>query len=141
MQVLGGDWKEGQREDFSARSLWLERASRKIVRSRCLLQVKGVHRRSRSGPRRKNDQLLKNLFQACTMHNVEHLSLPVRKVCRTSNDFERVVRFLDTLYASDHNQLQLAGNQVKYCPRKPCKSAILLPCGRCARYSAGFYCF
>ena len=42
------------------------------------------------------------------MHNVEHLAIAVRNVYRTSNDFERVIRFFDTLYASDRIKLPLA---------------------------------
>ena len=55
-----------------------------------------------------NNQFLKDLFQACMMHNVEHLAISVRNVYRTSNDFERVIRFFDTLYASDRIKLPLA---------------------------------
>ena len=55
-----------------------------------------------------NNQFLKDLFQACMMHNVEHLAIAVRNVYRTSNDFERVIRFFDTLYASDRIKLPLA---------------------------------
>lgn len=56
-----------------------------------------------------NNQFLKDLFQACMMHNVEHLAIAVRNRYRNSNDFERVVRFFDTLYASDRIKLPLKG--------------------------------
>ena len=56
-----------------------------------------------------NYQFLKDLFQACMMYNVEYLVLGIRRVYRTSKDFEKVVTFFDTLYASDRLQLPLRG--------------------------------
>jgi len=56
-----------------------------------------------------NYQFLKDLFQACMMYNVEYLVLGIRRVYRTSKDFEKVVTFFDTLYASDRLQLPLKG--------------------------------
>ena len=56
-----------------------------------------------------NNQFLKDLFQACMMHGVTHLAIAVRKTYRGSNDFERVVRFFDTLYASQRLRLPLEG--------------------------------
>ncbi|WP_339074656.1 hypothetical protein [Teredinibacter turnerae] len=56
-----------------------------------------------------NNQFLKDLFQACMMHGVDYLAIVVRNVYRKSNDFERVVRFMDTLYASNRIKLPLKG--------------------------------
>ncbi len=60
-----------------------------------------------------NNQFLKDLFQACMVHGVDYLGLAVRneyKAARIVNrDFDRVVTFFDTLYASDRLQLALKG--------------------------------
>lgn len=56
-----------------------------------------------------NNQFLKDLFQACMMHGVEYLAIAVRNRYRSSNDFERVVRFMNTLYASNRITLPLKG--------------------------------
>jgi len=56
-----------------------------------------------------NNQFLKDLFQACMMHDVEYLAIAVRNVYRQNRDFEVVCRFLNTLYASQRLQLPLKG--------------------------------
>jgi hypothetical protein len=56
-----------------------------------------------------NNQFLKDLFQACMMHNVSTLAIAVRNVYRRNNDFEYVVRFFNTLYASNRLKLPLKG--------------------------------
>lgn len=56
-----------------------------------------------------NNQFLKDLFQACVMHGVGYLSIAVRNNYRGSNDFEVVIRFFDTLYASNRLTLPLQG--------------------------------
>lgn len=56
-----------------------------------------------------NNQFLKDLFQACMMHDVKYLAIAVRNTYRGTKDFERVVRFFDTLYASSRLQLPLEG--------------------------------
>ncbi len=56
-----------------------------------------------------NNQFLKDLFQACMMHDVSHLAIAVRNVYRNSNDFERLMKFFNTLYASNRLQLPLRG--------------------------------
>lgn len=56
-----------------------------------------------------NNQFLKDLFQACMMNNVQYLGIAVRNIYKTSKDFERVMRFLDTLYASNRLKLPLKG--------------------------------
>ncbi len=56
-----------------------------------------------------NHQFLKDLFQACMMHNIDYLIIAVRNLYRTSKDFEKVISFLDTLYASNRLTLPLKG--------------------------------
>jgi hypothetical protein len=56
-----------------------------------------------------NHQFLKDLFQASVMHDIEYLVISVRNIYRTSKDFEKVISFLDTLYASNRLKLPLSG--------------------------------
>ncbi len=56
-----------------------------------------------------NNQFLKDLFQACMMHDVTHLAIAVRNDYRGSPDFDRVLRFFDTMYASNRLVLPLHG--------------------------------
>ena len=57
-----------------------------------------------------NNQFLKDLFQACMMHNVEYLGIAVRMIYLDKNkDYEKVVQYFDTLYASNRLQLPLKG--------------------------------
>jgi hypothetical protein len=56
-----------------------------------------------------NNQFLKDLFQACMMHDVYYLAIAVRNKYRGNEDFEMVLRFFNTLYASHRLQLPLRG--------------------------------
>ncbi len=56
-----------------------------------------------------NYQFLKDLFQACMMHDVCYLVIAVRNVYRSSKDWERVTTFFSTMYASRRLQLPLKG--------------------------------
>ena len=56
-----------------------------------------------------NNQFLKDLFQACMMHGVDYCGIAVRNLYIKSNDFERVVAFIETLYASNRLKLPLKG--------------------------------
>jgi len=56
-----------------------------------------------------NNQFLKDLFQACMMHDVFYLGIAIHNVYRKSPDFEKVVRFFDTMYASNRLTLPLKG--------------------------------
>jgi hypothetical protein len=56
-----------------------------------------------------NNQFLKDLFQACMMHDVRNLAIAVRNTYKGTKDFLEVVRFFDTLYASNRLQLPLEG--------------------------------
>ena len=56
-----------------------------------------------------NNQFLKDIFQACMMHDVLHLAIAVRNTYRNSDDFSKVESFLETLYVSGRLQLPLKG--------------------------------
>lgn len=56
-----------------------------------------------------NYQFLKDIFQASVMNDVDFLIIAVRNIYRESNDFEKVINFLDTLYASNRLSLPLKG--------------------------------
>lgn len=56
-----------------------------------------------------NYQFLKDLFQACMMYEVDYLTIAVRKDYRGNPDFQNVITFFDTLYASGRLQLPLKG--------------------------------
>lgn len=56
-----------------------------------------------------NYQFLKDLFEACMMQDVDYLTIAVRRVYRESPDFDKVVTFFDTLYASQRLALPLDG--------------------------------
>ncbi len=56
-----------------------------------------------------NNQFLKDIFQACMMHDVLHLAIAVRNDYRGSDDFSKVENFLETLYVSGRLQLPLKG--------------------------------
>ena len=56
-----------------------------------------------------NYQFLKDLFQACMMSDVKYAALAVRNTYKKSSDFEIVVTFFETLYASNRLQLPLEG--------------------------------
>jgi len=56
-----------------------------------------------------NNRFLKDIFQACMMHDVLHLAIAVRNIYRKSDDFTKVEGFLETLYVSGRVQLPLKG--------------------------------
>ncbi|MDR2890342.1 MAG: hypothetical protein LBV18_01855 [Alistipes sp.] len=57
-----------------------------------------------------NYQFLKDLFQACVMHDVDYLVVAARNIYRDTNkDFETITTFFDTLYASNRLVLPLKG--------------------------------
>jgi hypothetical protein len=56
-----------------------------------------------------NYQFLKDLFQACMMHNVDYLVIAVRKTYRSNKDFQSVTTFFDTLHATDRLILPFKG--------------------------------
>ncbi|MBN1155831.1 hypothetical protein JXB12_13005 [candidate division KSB1 bacterium] len=56
-----------------------------------------------------NNQFLKDLFEACMMHDIEYCAIAVRNLYIKNRDFEKVVSFFDTLYASARLKLPLKG--------------------------------
>ena len=54
-----------------------------------------------------NYQFLKDLFQACAMQEAKHLIIAVRNDYRGGKDFEKVLNFMETLYASSRLVLPL----------------------------------
>ncbi|MCL4212735.1 MAG: hypothetical protein KJZ74_02360 [Gemmatimonadales bacterium] len=56
-----------------------------------------------------NNQFLKDLFQACMMHDVDYCVIAVRNLYIESRDFESVAAFFETLYTSGRLELPLKG--------------------------------
>lgn len=60
-----------------------------------------------------NNQFLKDFFQACMKDEVEYMAVAVRNIYEAAGvrnqDFETVVKFFETLYASSRLELPLKG--------------------------------
>jgi hypothetical protein len=56
-----------------------------------------------------NYQFLKDLFQACVMQNVDFLVIAIRQDYRGSDDYQKVISFIETIYASNRLILPLRG--------------------------------
>ena len=56
-----------------------------------------------------NYQFLKDLFEACMMHDVYYFAVAVRNIYRKSKDYEKVRLFFDVLFASRRIELPLKG--------------------------------
>jgi hypothetical protein len=56
-----------------------------------------------------NNQFLKDFFEACIMNEVDYLALAVRQIYKKGKNFEQVVKFFDSLYASNRLALPLKG--------------------------------
>jgi hypothetical protein len=56
-----------------------------------------------------NYQFLKDLFQACMMHEVDFLVIAVRNTYSKKQDFLNVITFFNTIYASERLVLPLEG--------------------------------
>lgn len=56
-----------------------------------------------------NYQFLKDFFEACTMVGVDKLCIAVRNQYYTSNDFEKVCKFFEAMYASNRLGIPLSG--------------------------------
>jgi hypothetical protein len=56
-----------------------------------------------------NNQFLKDLFQACMMHDIDYCGIAVRNLYIKTHDYENVVGFFETLYASNRLVLPLKG--------------------------------
>ena len=56
-----------------------------------------------------NHQFLKDFFEACMMVDVEKLCIVVRNTYKESNDFEKVCKFFEAMYASGRLGIPLSG--------------------------------
>ena len=56
-----------------------------------------------------NNAFLKDLFQACMMHDVDLLGIALRKHYKRNSNYDYVVKYFETLYASRRLQLPLSG--------------------------------
>ncbi len=56
-----------------------------------------------------NYQFLKDLFQACVMQDVDYAVIAIRQDYRGSDDFAKVVTFIETIYTSNRLILPLKG--------------------------------
>ena len=56
-----------------------------------------------------NYQFLKDFFEACTMVAVDKLCIAVRNKYRAFNDFDRVCKFFEAMYASNRLGIPLSG--------------------------------
>lgn len=56
-----------------------------------------------------NYQFLKDFFEACTMVGVDKLCIAVRNKYRDFNDFDRVCKFFESMYASGRLGIPLSG--------------------------------
>ncbi len=56
-----------------------------------------------------NFQFLKDFFEACTMVGVDKLCIAVRNKYRVFNDFDRVCKFFESMYASGRLGIPLSG--------------------------------
>lgn len=57
----------------------------------------------------RNNQFLKDIFQACMMQSVEYLIIAVRNDYKNTDDFKAIYQFIETLYISNRLQLPLKG--------------------------------
>ncbi len=57
----------------------------------------------------RNNQFLKDIFQACMMPSVEYLVIAVRNHYYNSDDFKSIYQFIETLYINGRLQLPLKG--------------------------------
>jgi hypothetical protein len=57
----------------------------------------------------RNNQFLKDIFQACMMPSVEYLILAVRNTYAGTDDFESIFAFIETLYVNGRLKLPLKG--------------------------------
>lgn len=81
----------------------------KYFEADCYHPIQNVVIEIEAGRAVANYQFLKDIFQACVMHDVEQLVIAVRNDYRGSDDFDVVTNFMDTLYASNRLNLPLKG--------------------------------
>ncbi|MFA5077873.1 MAG: hypothetical protein WC541_00130 [Dehalococcoidia bacterium] len=57
-----------------------------------------------------NNQFLKDLFEACMMHEIDYLIIALRNIyLETNKDYNKVITFFETMYASGRLALPLKG--------------------------------
>lgn len=56
-----------------------------------------------------NNHFLRDIFEACMMHDVRYLAIAIRNDYRGHKDYERTNLYLETLYASNRLKLPLDG--------------------------------
>ncbi len=56
-----------------------------------------------------NHQFLKDLFQACVMQDVDYAVIAVRQDYRGSDDYSKIINFIEVLYTSTRLQIPLTG--------------------------------
>lgn len=56
----------------------------------------------------ENNQFLKDLFEACLISDVDYLVIAVRNIYK-KKDFNEIIKYFDSLYASDRLTLPLKG--------------------------------
>ena len=56
-----------------------------------------------------NNQFLKDIFETSVMVNIDYLVLAVSSLYKESKDYEKIVSWLDTLYATNRIKLSLKG--------------------------------
>lgn len=56
-----------------------------------------------------NYQFLKDLFEACVMTDVDYCVIAIRRIYKKTEDFDKIVTFMDTLYSSTRLTLPLKG--------------------------------
>lgn len=56
-----------------------------------------------------NNHFLRDIFEACMMHDIRYLAIAIRNDYRGLKDYERTKLFLETLYASNRLKLPLNG--------------------------------
>ena len=69
--------------------------------------IDGVVLEVEAGRAVDNNQFLKDLFQACMMQDAHHLVICARLLYRKNDDFDKICRFMETLYASNRLHLPL----------------------------------
>jgi len=57
----------------------------------------------------RNNQFLKDIFQACMMPSVEYLIIAVRNTYAGTDDFQSIFAFIETLYINGRLKLPLKG--------------------------------
>ena len=56
-----------------------------------------------------NNQFLKDIFEASVMVNIDYLVLAVSNLYKQSKDYEKIVSWLETIYATNRIKLSLKG--------------------------------